>query len=126
MRRTLRIVVQRLRLLRDGAAQLIVLLRARGQLRIALAAVIAGCLAVGGAGACWISHASNSTPALQDTKDAWRYLLVCGKCKYRQKSIEHPIRRLPKRGGLLKCPRCGRFEATWHRRGSQAVPPGGW
>ena len=126
MRRALEIVVDRLRALLDGAAQLTVLLRARRRLWIAALPLAVLCTALVGAGAYWGWRSVAAPRRVEQTEDAWRYLVVCQNCRYRERTVEHPGRKLRKQNGLLECPKCGQFKAAWYRRGSQALPPGGW
>ena len=59
-------------------------------------------------------------------EDPWRYKAMCAACGYQVRTSQHPAQLWPQQRGLLRCPRCGAFEVTWWRRGSQSVPPGGW
>ena len=126
MKRALEISARRLRPIVDGVTQFVVVLRARGQLRWALALTLAACLAVAGAGIYGLSSVGGQRDTPPPSENDWRYLLVCEECQHRERFHEHPARTLPKRDGMLKCPKCQRFSASWYRRGSQTVPPGGW
>lgn len=62
----------------------------------------------------------------EEIEAQWRYLVVCQRCGYRARQVTHPRGLLAERDGLLVCPECGEAKAWWYRRGSQAIPPGGW
>ena len=83
------------------------------------------CLVIG-MGAVWLWPAAAATGRVGDDEADWRYLLVCRACQARTHWVSHPRRECEERKGWLRCPDCDGFEATWHRRGSQAIPPGGW
>jgi hypothetical protein len=67
-----------------------------------------------------------TAPALAADGANWRYVVVCGSCGHRERLTEHPARHWEQRDGLLRCPACGEFRASWYRRGAMAAPPGGW
>ena len=77
-------------------------------------------------GAIWLWPASAATGRVDDNEADWRYLLACRSCEFRAHWVTHPRREVEERDGWLRCPHCERFTATWYRRGSQAIPPGGW
>lgn len=56
----------------------------------------------------------------------WRYLVVCAHCEQRTYTPEHPAHVSDTEGGQLVCPQCSNAAASWYRRGSLNLPPGGW
>ena len=125
MRRELEIAIDGLGTFRDRAAQMLMILRAQRRLWPAVVAVAALVVLLVTVAAVW-AWCSDGPVAAADADRAWRYLLVCNGCGHREHPVEHPARTLAQQNGLFKCPACGEFKAAWHRRGSQAVPPGGW
>jgi hypothetical protein len=128
MRRALVIAADHLQAVRERAAHLLFIVRAR---RYAWIAALAAAICVAGGGAVLYGglSAGRAAPGAQTARrggDAWRYLVVCDRCQHRERTLEHPTRTLPQQDGLLRCPACGQFAANWYRRGSQALPPGGW
>ncbi|MGD8451581.1 MAG: hypothetical protein PVJ57_07155 [Phycisphaerae bacterium] len=125
MRRFVDIAVDRLRTLQDLGAQTAVFVRTDRRLRILfiLSAVVVLVLV---AGFYWTFFGGAEATPAGDADDAWRYLVVCSNCGYRERCTEHPAHHLEQRHGALKCPKCGEFKAAWYRRGGQALPPGGW
>jgi hypothetical protein len=116
-----------LRGLLERAGQLAALVRAQRRQRaaaIVAAAVLIVLLGIGSV--ALVRWRAGHTPGAADIEHAWRYLVVCEHCGHRERTIENPAREWPKKKSRLKCPACGEFKAAWYRRGSQAVPPGGW
>lgn len=84
--------------------------------------LLAGAVLAGGR-AWGLYESPAATPAVKRNPT---YLLKCGHCGYSNWGEECPARHLPQKDGMLECPKCGRFAATWHRRGSQCIPAGLW
>jgi DNA-directed RNA polymerase subunit RPC12/RpoP len=118
-------IVGRLRATSARGAQAVRSLQAQKRLWLLAVAgvVLVGAVAIGGYFALRSPPASRS--AVQESKD-WRFLFVCMKCGHRFRSAENISSTLPASKGHLRCPKCGEFEGNMYRRGSQAVPPGGW
>ena len=108
-----------------GVVRAIVALRAERCLYAAALLATGVLVTLFGAVAYCTSGASQAAPVV-DVDQAWRYLVVCEACGHRVRVLDHPARTWPREGSMLKCPACGEFKATWYRRGSQSVPPGGW
>ncbi|MCK4340519.1 MAG: hypothetical protein KAY37_02200 [Phycisphaerae bacterium] len=122
----LEIAAERLRAAGEHTGQLVILLRTRGRLwplAAAGAVLVVILLAVG---LTWSWRSAGQAHGTADSEQAWRYLIVCEQCGYRQRTSEHPVHTLEQRAGRLRCPECNRFKAAWFRRGSLAMPPGGW
>jgi len=110
----------------NHARQVVSTLRAQKRLWIPGAIAVALSVLVTGAGWYWSATRASTAQGALSAEEDWRYLVVCNDCGYRTQCVEHPTRKMIQQEGLLKCPQCGRFQAAWYRRGSQAVPPGGW
>ena len=75
----------------------------------------------------WRYEQAVRTPVIgTQAERPWRYLLVCEKCGHRERLTESPHQTRAKQAGFFECPQCGAFMASSYRRGSLALPPGGW
>jgi hypothetical protein len=91
---------------------------------VAVVVIAAALLLVGGA---WLSRDGEPQSAARlASGDGWRFLVVCRDCGHRERTSDSPSRQFERRGGLLRCPACESFGASWYRRGGLSLPPGGW
>ncbi len=93
----------------------------------ALLAAAIGVVCIGLVAVVWqAAHERPPTQVVTAPEAPWRYLAVCGACQQRQRLAEYPGPDWRQERGVFACSACGAFQVTVYRRGTQAVPPGGW